>query len=147
MFNEPDGCQWGRPPVGIGCACSTTATIRQHPEGEGPLGNTPVPSGFVTGALNPAAAEWVHARLMGFDPERIPLIREAFGRFTHPLTNFLPDSIRVRIGDIEKCARDILPFDGRAFLPPHGWQGHCELKEAGVAPRESTQPVFIRVSE
>ena len=116
-------------------------------EGEGPLGNTPVPSGFVTGALNPAAAEWVHARLMGFDPERIPLIREAFGRFTHPLTNFLPDSIRVRIGDIEKCARDILPFDGRAFLPPHGWQGHCELKEAGVAPRESTQPVFIRVSE
>jgi uncharacterized protein (DUF362 family) len=117
-------------------------------EGEGPLGNTPVSSGFVAGALNTAAAEWVHARLMGFDPEKIPLIREAFGSFRYPLTDFSPATIRVWIGDTEKSAPDILPFDGRAFLPPRGWQGHCELMEGGVPRRtESTKPVFIRVTE
>jgi len=116
-------------------------------EGEGPLGNTPVPSGFVTGALNTAATEWVHARLMGFDPGKIPLIREAFGRFKYPLADFSPDSIRVWIGDTEKSAPDILPFEGRAFLPPRGWQGHCELMEGGIPPRESTKPVFLPVNE
>jgi uncharacterized protein (DUF362 family) len=117
-------------------------------EGEGPLGNTPVPSGFVTGALNTAAAEGVHARLMGFDPEKIPLIREAFGRFKYPLADFSLDSIRVWMADTEKPTRDVLPFEGRAFVPPRGWQGHCELMEDGILPRaESTKPLFIRVSE
>ena len=117
-------------------------------EGEGPLANIPVPSGFVTGALNAAAVEWVHARLMGFDPEKIPLIREAFGRFNYPLTDFSPDSIRVWIADTEKSAQDILPFEERSFVPPRGWRGHCELVEARIPPRaESTEPLFIRVTE
>jgi uncharacterized protein (DUF362 family) len=117
-------------------------------EGEGPLGNTPVPSGFVTAALNTAAAEWVHARLMGFDPEKIPLIREAFGQFKYPLTDFSPDLVRVWIGDEEKPAQEMVPFEGRAFLPPRGWQGHCELTEAGILPHEkSTKPVFLRATE
>lgn len=117
-------------------------------EGEGPLGNTPAPSGFITGAVNPAAAEWVHARLMGLDPRKIPVIREAFGRFSYPLTDFPPDSIRVRLGDEEKAAAEILPLDGRGFLPPRGWQGHCELMESGFsARRASTKPTFIPVTE
>jgi uncharacterized protein (DUF362 family) len=117
-------------------------------EGEGPLGNTPVPSGFVTGSLSTAATEWVHARLMGFDPEKIPLIREAFGKFKYPLTDFSPDSIRVWLADTEKPAQDIFPFEGRAFVPPRGWQGHCELDEGGFAAHtESTKPVFIGVTE
>jgi len=117
-------------------------------EGEGPLAPTPVRSGFVTGALNTAAADWVHARLMGFDPDKIPLIREAFGRFKYPLADFSSDSIRVWIGDTEKSARDILPFEGRAFLPPRGWSGHCELRENGVLPREeSAKPLYVRATE
>lgn len=117
-------------------------------EGEGPLGNTPVASGFVTGALNVAAAEWIHARLMGFDPTKIPLIREAFGDFEYPLTNFAPSAIRVWMADTEKSAADVFPFEGRAFVPPRGWQGHCELVEGGYAARAGfTKPLFIRVTE
>ncbi len=118
-------------------------------EGEGPLGNTPVPSGFVTGALNPAGAEWIHARLMGFDPEKIPLIREAFGRFNYPLTDFMPQSIRVWDGGADRSSQDIFPFEGRAFLPARGWQGHCELLQGNNPPpmAEPTKPVFIRVTE
>src|SRR4029077_15061965 len=101
-------------------------------EGEGPLANTPVPSGFVTGALNGAAAEWIHARLMGFDPRKIPLIREAFGQFAYHLADFSPDSIRVWIDETEQSPPDIHPFEGRSFLPPRGWRGHCELTERGL---------------
>lgn len=117
-------------------------------EGEGPLGNTPVLSGFVTGALNVAAAEWIHARLMGFDPTKIPLIREAFGDFEYPLTNFAPNAIRVWMTEKEKSAADVFPFEGRAFVPPRGWQGHCELVEGGLPARaEFSKPMFIRVTE
>jgi hypothetical protein len=107
-----------------------------------------VPSGFVTGALNTAAAEWVHARLMGFDPDKIPLIREACGDFKYPLTDFSPDSIRVWIADMEKSAQEIFPFEGRAFRPPRGWQGHCELKDRHILLQtEPTKPLFVRATE
>src|SRR5205823_2186810 len=89
-------------------------------EGEGPMAPTPVSAGFVTGATNPAAAEWVHARLMGFDPQKIPLVREAFGRFSYPLAEFGPDTIRVRLGSTEMRVEDVHPFNGRAFQPPSG---------------------------
>lgn len=117
-------------------------------EGEGPLANTPMPSGFVTGALSTGAAEWVHARLMGFDPEKIPLIREAFGTFKYPLTNFSPDSIRVWLADAEKQAHEMLPFEGRAFRPPRGWQGHCELEDNSIARGAApAKPQFVSVEE
>lgn len=98
-------------------------------EGDGPLAPLPVPSGFVTGALNGAAAEWVHARLMGFDPARIPLIREAFGKFSYPLCAFSPDDIHVATSRGLVGANSIWPLDGRAFRPPEGWRGHCELQQ------------------
>ena len=44
-------------------------------QGEGPLSNDPCPSGFLTASFSTAAAEWVNTRLMGFDPQRIPLVR------------------------------------------------------------------------
>lgn len=117
-------------------------------EGEGPLANTPIPSGFLTGAINPAAAEWVHARLMGFDPEKIPLIREAFGPFTYPLADFSPRSVRVWMAGAEKQADDILPLGGRAFLPPRGWRGHCELNGTNLLPAPpSTGPQYISIDE
>jgi uncharacterized protein (DUF362 family) len=98
-------------------------------QGEGPLANDPVASGFMTGSLNPAAAEWINTRLMGFDPQRIPLTREAFDRFRHPLVSYAPDAIRVRLNNDEEIGlTDVVPF-GAAFEPASGWRGHCELKE------------------
>jgi uncharacterized protein (DUF362 family) len=97
-------------------------------QGEGPLANTPIASGFLSGALNPAAAEWVHARLMGFDPARIPLVREAFADFSYPLASFSPADIRVLLGADELGPGDIRPPSGLAFRPAQGWRGHCELE-------------------
>jgi uncharacterized protein (DUF362 family) len=97
-------------------------------EGEGPVAPTPTPAGFVTGATNAAAAEWVHARLMGFDPERIPLVKQAFGEFAYPLAKFDPANIRARLVNGEKAASELYPLTGRAFRPPSGWVNHCELE-------------------
>lgn len=97
-------------------------------EGEGPLAPTPVPAGFVTGAVNAAAADWAHARLMGFDPQRIPLVREAFGDFSYRVAEFGPADIRVLFAAREGTADSLYPLSGRPFRPPIGWLNHCELE-------------------
>jgi hypothetical protein len=95
-------------------------------EGEGPLANTPIPSGFLTASMSTAAGEWVHARLMGFDPQKIPLVREAFSAFQFPLTTFAPSDIMVRLEEERIPAGSVFPLR-QSFKPPQGWAGHCEL--------------------
>jgi len=96
-------------------------------EGEGPLAPDPVPLGIVSLGMNVAAVDWVHALLMGFDPEAIPMVRESFAAHEYPLADFSPDSIRVYV-DGEPCGLRELPGRfGRAFHPSGGWKGHCEL--------------------
>ena len=87
-------------------------------EGEGPLANTPKPSGFLSGGLNTAATEWVHARLMGFDPQKIPIVREAFGTFSFPLTRFTPAEIKVSLSGTEIPIVNVFPEAGLSRL--HG---------------------------
>jgi uncharacterized protein (DUF362 family) len=99
-------------------------------EGEGPLRASPVESEFLTGALNAAAADYVHARLMGFDPDRIPIVREAFENRTWPLAGFRPDEILVRTAASELRGSEVSPV--RFFVPPRGWRGHCELPTKDV---------------
>ena len=64
-------------------------------EGEGPMMTEPVPLGLLTFGANAAAADWVHAWLMGFDPRKIPLVREAFSGRPGVLAHFRPESISV----------------------------------------------------
>jgi uncharacterized protein (DUF362 family) len=97
-------------------------------QGDGPLYPDPAPSGVVTGALNDAAADWVHARLMGWDPRKVPIVREAFGAFQWPLASFTPDRIRVRLEDRELAAEEVFPVNGCTFEPSRGWRNHCELE-------------------
>lgn len=110
-------------------------------QGEGPLSNDPCPSGFLTASFSTAAAEWVNTRLMGFDPQRIPLVREAFNRFRYPLVAFAPDVIQVRLDDKQEIgAAHVFPFE-TAFEPASGWRGHCELKESNDS--ASAQPTLV----
>lgn len=95
-------------------------------EGEGPLAPTPHPLGMLTLATNPLAAEFVHAHLMGFDWRKIPIIREGFGRFRYPISNFGPGEIEVRKDGLRQ-AQPWPVWNPRPFCPPEGWAGHCEL--------------------
>jgi hypothetical protein len=71
----------------------------------------------------------VHALLMGWDPARIPLTRNAFADHTFPLAGFPPESVEV-VADGEPLPLDQVPAFGHPFRPPAGWAGHCELQEA-----------------
>jgi hypothetical protein len=95
-------------------------------EGEGPLNSTAKALGLLSLGLNPAAAEYVHAYLMGLDWMRIPIVREAFGHFSHPLVDFAPEAVLLRINGTtlkQPWPRSMVS----AFQPPSGWRGQCEL--------------------
>lgn len=94
--------------------------------GEGPLHALPIASRFVTGALNPAAAEWVNTRAMGWDPRRLPIVREAFGAFRWPIAPFQPEQILVRAAQGEMAESLITPPAGVVFQASKGWRGAVE---------------------
>lgn len=98
-------------------------------QGEGPLRPEPVPSGFLTGALNPAAAEWVNTLAMGWDPLRLPIVREAFGAFRWPLTSFSGADIQVATSAGVQPASGIGPPNGEVFRASKGWRGHVEARD------------------
>ncbi len=110
-------------------------------EREGPLANTPVPSRFVSGALHPPAADWIHARLMGYDPDRIPLVRHAFDSFPYPVVDFRSSQVRMIFQGRAYAAHQVFPFEARAFQPPKGWLGHCELE--GVDDPTLREPTLV----
>ncbi len=78
-------------------------------EGEGPLGATPIHAGILVGGFDPVLVDAETARIMGFDPRRIPQIEQAR---TTPL---LPTS----------AATVARTLDGSApqfhFQPPRSW--------------------------
>jgi uncharacterized protein (DUF362 family) len=102
-------------------------------EGEGPLAPSPKRLGMMTLAMNVAAAEWVHALLMGLDPQRIPLTRQAFASHRYPLTSCQPDEIAVRVNGESVAVGELISQHGSSFRPPRGWSGHCELVREPLA--------------
>lgn len=97
-------------------------------EGEGPLMPTPKECGILVAGGNQALTDAVCARLMGFDYEKIPLIRNAFKRNDHPLTTYNPSDITIysnkaHLRGIFKDASNI-PFN---FVAPYGWANHIEV--------------------
>jgi uncharacterized protein (DUF362 family) len=93
-------------------------------QGDGPLAPEPLPLGVILGAGNAAAADWVAARLLRYEPDRIPIVREAFGRFRWPVSPFEPTSVSLA-GDLgHGLAHTLLDGqgDGPAVRHPAGWR-------------------------
>ncbi len=95
-------------------------------QGEGPLAPTPCALGLVTLGTSPAAVEWLHAGLMGFDPARIPIVAHAFDEGRFPLAPCEPGDIVVRNGGDRLTVDAACRAFGARFTPPGGWRGHCE---------------------
>lgn len=93
-------------------------------QGNGPLSPEPLPLGLIFAGANAAAVDLVGALLLGYDPERIPITREAFKRFQWPLTSFAQDDV-VLLGDAGSgsAAEALGPKEVPADLVyPAGWQ-------------------------
>ena len=79
-------------------------------EREGPMDPDPVAAGVLLGGFNPVAVDETAVRLMGFDPARIPLLREARAAGSRPLA---PSAAAVVSAEAEAQVRP--------FVPPSGW--------------------------
>jgi len=85
-------------------------------EGNGPMEADAKPCGVLIAGVNPVTADFVATRLMGFDWQKVPTIREAFQISGLKLVDFGPDDV------------EALPELGEVFhFRPHfGWVGRIE---------------------
>ena len=91
-------------------------------QGDGPLAPQPHPLGLLIAGASSPAVDWVGAHLLGYDPQRIPIAREAFGAFRYPLTTFGWQDIST-VGDLGHGGADALA--GSIVPPaeyPQGWR-------------------------
>jgi uncharacterized protein (DUF362 family) len=97
-------------------------------QGNGPLSPIPLPLGLMTMGSSTAALEWVHALLLGLDPRRIPLTREAFTPHRYHLADFSPQEIGICADGNDVSQRQLSEEYSQRSQPPDGWIGHCELE-------------------
>lgn len=97
-------------------------------DGNGPSEADRVEAGTLIAGTNPVAVDCVGARLMGFDPQKIAMLREAFADSPLPLADFRYEDIRVVSGHPgwNRKLSDVPPDDCFSFRPHFGWAGHIE---------------------
>ena len=104
-------------------------------EGRGPMNPDPVPAGLVVFGLHPASVDAACALLMGFDPERIPLVRQAFRCASHPLADWAWHDVGLLSNKPHWNGRlPSIPHEFTLHFEPHfGWKGHIEREPAALA--------------
>ena len=92
-------------------------------EGNGPLCPEPVQSGVLIAGDNPAAVDAVACKLMGFEPTRVSIVREAFADHRWPISTVRLDSIQAEDGRVERIVplKKIAPAVAQGFTPHFGW--------------------------
>ncbi|MBP1589811.1 MAG: DUF362 domain-containing protein [Kiritimatiellae bacterium] len=90
-------------------------------QGDGPLAPTPLPTGALFAARNPALGDLMAALLLGFEPDRIPMVAHALDAFPHPLVTLpaaqLLDGARTAFASAEQAGPTPFP----PALPPPNW--------------------------
>lgn len=97
-------------------------------EGSGPLNPDPKPAGLLVFGVNAVSVDATCAYLMGFDPAKIPIIRQAFHCRTYPLTEGDWTDVQV-VSNRPEWTRRLPEIDVSSTIPfrPHfGWTGALE---------------------
>ncbi len=99
-------------------------------EGNGPEAPEAINTQVLIAGMNPVAVDCVSAKLMGFDYQKVPALRNAFNIKNYPLVDFGYDDIEVLSDEKEWSGRltDLRKEDMFTFKPPLGWIGHIELQ-------------------
>jgi len=97
-------------------------------QGSGPLNPDPVEAGLVMFGTNPASVDAACAVLMGFDPDRIPIVRNAFRARALALAEWHWRDVRAVSNRPEwnRPLGEIDPDSTFHFEPHFGWKGHIE---------------------
>lgn len=98
-------------------------------EQEGPLEATPKLAGVVIAGLNPLVTDLAGTVLMGYDPGRIPLLREAGAVERWPIFEGRCQDILVQRSGRTMSLSGLREESGLVpFSPPVGWRGHIEWR-------------------
>jgi hypothetical protein len=110
-------------------------------QGRGPMNPDPAEAGLVVFGTNPVSVDLVTTWLMGFDPEKIPIIRNAFECDRYPLTDFDPESVVVASNreDWSGPCLEIPTSTTLDFEPHFGWEGHVEQQPEGDEPHDAPE--------
>ena len=98
-------------------------------QGDGPLSSQPLPLGLMLAGGNAAAVDRVASRLLGYDPERLPIVSHAFDGFSWPIACFRPSDILL-LGDLGSGGADeVLQKQGNSYpvIYPAGWRDAITL--------------------
>jgi hypothetical protein len=104
-------------------------------EGNGPMDPDPVPAGLVVFGAHPASTDAACAHLMGFDIDRIPIVREAFECSEYPLTTWSWRDVTLcsNLARLDRQRLGDAPDHGLTPFAPHfGWEGHIERRSGAV---------------
>ncbi len=91
-------------------------------EGDGPLSPRPVRLGYLSFSDNVASGDFVNCLAMGFDPEKIPMIREAFHLGKYSLSDVNKPDSEIRINNEPVGIMSVSTAVGRKFLAPREWR-------------------------
>jgi hypothetical protein len=91
-------------------------------EGNGPLSPRPVPLGYLSFSENLPAADYVNCLVMGIDPLRLPIVREAFSKHRFPVADDSLYSGVIRVNGALICPDDLRAACQRPFAPPREWR-------------------------
>lgn len=107
-------------------------------QGRGPLNPDPLPAGVVLFGVHPPSVDAACAYLMGFDPDRIPIVSRAFQCRHLPLSGHEWRDIGLRSNHPawNQPLTQISSRDTFHFEPHFGWKGHIERPPAGESPAE-----------
>lgn len=111
-------------------------------EGNGPMDPDPVKSGLVLFGINPAIVDATCATVMGFDPEKIKIINNAFSIKNFRITGSAMEKIKTisNYNNLSGKLTNITP--PYVFKPHFGWIGRIE-KSQMTSPTKC-EPVEMR---
>jgi uncharacterized protein (DUF362 family) len=101
-------------------------------EGAGPMNPDPLRAGLVIAGTSAAHVDAACAYLMGFDPDKIPIVRQAFRCDGFPLADADWRATEVVSNDRAWNGRlpDVADEATFRFRPHPGWAGHIERRSA-----------------
>jgi uncharacterized protein (DUF362 family) len=120
LYGRPDGTMAGQPQRQV----LHVADAVVAGQGDGPLCPQPLPLGLILAGRNAAAVDRVGAHLLGYDPERLSIVRESFGDVRWPIASFEPRDVSI-LGDWKSGPADQAFRELENLMPvihPIGWR-------------------------